>query len=154
MTRAAAGPLLRPLTHRFTLIRAQEKQPLRPEDLITENSEKEKGETRRWNTAGSKPARWGGVVCARADGAGPTGGRARASGRGGDVPQVFVACVRYAGCSCAVAGAPFGGRRVADPEENHPPLSRRFRLHSPVGDPRGTRRRCALTRKLKVGCVR
>lgn len=73
---------------------------------------------------GAQPAAARGVgqdfVCARAEEAGQREGRLQASGRGGDVPQVFVANVRYPGCSGAVAGA---GRRVADPEETpQPPL--------------------------------
>lgn len=92
---------------------------------------------------------WGQTfVCARAEEAGQREGRMQASGRGGDVPQVFVANVRYPGCSCAVAGA---GGRVADPEETpRPPLS----AGQPRGAPSGTRLRRALTRKLKIGCVR
>lgn len=47
--------------------------------------------------------------CVRASGRGGTNGRSDAGERKGRGPQVFVANVRYPGCSCAVAGDPFGG---------------------------------------------
>ena len=79
----------------------------------------------------SRGAGWGkNFVRARAEGAGQTGGRTQASGRGGDAPQAFVANVRYSGCSYAVAGAPSGGEPCGRSR------SRRCQLESPVEPPR------------------
>lgn len=92
-------------------------------------------------------------VCARAEGAGQTGGRTQASGRGGDAPRAFVANVRSPGGSCAVAGAPFGPWQIPKT-----PLNRRSRLDGPVVPPfgglSGTRLRCFNPEAKKIGCVR